>query len=82
VVNDSVGQATFMKIVDCCPAPPDGELGQSSGVSAPLSAINITCTKGSLYLTRPTLATFAARREDLERRRAAVRRTDQRRGAL
>jgi NADPH:quinone reductase len=71
VVYDSVGQATFMKSLDCL--RPRGlmvSFGQSSGVVPPFS-INILATKGSLYLTRPTLATFAARREDLE---AAARR--------
>jgi NADPH:quinone reductase len=71
VVYDSVGQATFMKSLDCL--RPRGlivSFGQSSGIVPPFS-INILAGKGSLYLTRPTLATYAARREDLE---AAARR--------
>jgi NADPH2:quinone reductase len=71
VVYDSVGQATFMKSLDCL--RPRGlmvSFGQSSGVVPPFS-INILAAKGSLYLTRPTLATYAARRENLE---AAARR--------
>jgi NADPH2:quinone reductase len=71
VVYDSVGQATFMKSLDCL--RPRGlmvSFGQSSGIVLPFS-INILAGKGSLYLTRPTLATYAARREDLE---AAARR--------
>jgi NADPH2:quinone reductase len=66
VVYDSVGQATFMKSLDCL--RPRGlivSFGQSSGIVPPFS-INILAGKGSLYLTRPTLATYAARREDLE----------------
>jgi NADPH2:quinone reductase len=71
VVYDSVGQTTFMKSLDCL--RPRGlmvSFGQSSGVVPPFS-INILSGKGSLYLTRPTLATYIARREDLE---AAARR--------
>src|SRR6516164_2003726 len=66
VVYDSVGQATFMKSLDCL--QPRGlivSFGQASGVVPPFS-INILSGKGSLYLTRPTLATYTARREDLE----------------
>jgi NADPH2:quinone reductase len=66
VVYDSVGQTTFMKSLDCL--EPRGlmvSFGQSSGVVPPFS-INILSGKGSLYLTRPTLATYTARREDLE----------------
>jgi NADPH2:quinone reductase len=71
VVYDSVGQTTFMKSLDCL--QPRGlmvSFGQASGVVPPFS-INILSGKGSLYLTRPTLATYTARREDLE---AAARR--------
>jgi NADPH:quinone reductase len=66
VVYDSVGQTTFMKSLDCL--QPRGlmvSFGQSSGVVPPFS-VNILTGKGSLYLTRPTLATYTARREDLE----------------
>lgn len=66
VVYDSVGQATFMKSLDCL--RPRGLMvsyGQASGVVPPFS-VNILSAKGSLYLTRPTLATYAAKREDLE----------------
>jgi NADPH:quinone reductase len=71
VVYDLVGQTTFMKSLDCL--QPRGlmvSFGQASGVVPPFS-INILSGKGSLYLTRPTLATYTARREDLE---AAARR--------
>jgi NADPH:quinone reductase len=71
VVYDSVGQTTFMKSLDCL--RPRGlmvSFGQASGVVPPFS-INILSGKGSLYLTRPSLATYTARREDLE---AAARR--------
>jgi NADPH2:quinone reductase len=55
-----------MKSLDCL--QPRGlivSFGQASGVVPPFS-INILSGKGSLYLTRPTLATYTARREDLE----------------
>lgn len=71
VVYDSVGQATFMKSLDCL--RPRGLMvsyGQSSGMVPPLG-INILSAKGSLYLTRPTLQTYTATREELiERSRA------------
>ena len=66
VVYDSVGQTTFMKSLDCL--APRGlmvSFGQASGMVPPFS-INILSAKGSLYITRPTLLTYTARREDLE----------------
>ena len=66
VVYDSVGQATFLKSLDCL--KPRGLLvffGQSSGAVAPLDPL-LLMGKGSLYLTRPTLGTYIASREDLE----------------
>ncbi len=72
VVYDSVGQATFMKSLDCL--RPRGlmvSFGQASGMVPPFS-INILSAKGSLYLTRPTLQTYTARREDLVARAAAL----------
>jgi NADPH2:quinone reductase len=65
VVYDSVGQATFMKSLDCL--RPMGTLvsfGQSSGSVPPLD-IGILSAKGSLFLTRPSLMAYTARREDL-----------------
>lgn len=65
VVYDSVGQATFMKSLDCL--RPMGTLvsfGQSSGKTPPVD-IGLLGAKGSLFLTRPSLMTYTARREDL-----------------
>ena len=65
VVYDSVGKTTFMKSLDCL--RPFGLMvtfGQSSGASEPLDLKHLAA-KGSLYLTRPTLMTYAAKREDL-----------------
>src|SRR5262249_33727291 len=66
VVYDSVGQATFLKSLDCL--APRGLLaffGQSSGAGSPFDPLMLSA-KGSLYLKRPTLATYIAKREDLE----------------
>jgi NADPH2:quinone reductase len=65
VVYDSVGQATFMKSLDCL--RPMGMLvsfGQSSGAMPPFD-MAVLAQKGSLFLTRPTLMTYTAKRDDL-----------------
>ncbi len=65
VVYDSVGKATFSLSLDCL--APLGLLalfGASSGAPPPLD-VGLLAQKGSLFLTRPTLATYSARREDL-----------------
>jgi NADPH2:quinone reductase len=65
VVYDSVGQATFMKSLDCLrPLGTMVSFGQSSGPVAPLE-LGLLSVKGSLFLTRPTLMTYTAKREDL-----------------
>jgi NADPH2:quinone reductase len=72
VAYDSVGQATFMKSLDCL--RPRGMMvafGQASGIVPPFS-VNILTAKGSLYLTRPTLQTYTAAREELVERANAV----------
>lgn len=64
-VYDSVGKDTFLKSLDCL--RPFGLMvlyGQSSGQPAPLD-LNVLAAKGSLFVTRPTLVTYAAKREDL-----------------
>lgn len=65
VVYDSVGRDTFLKSFDCL--RPMGMLvlfGQASGPVAPFDA-GLLAAKGSLFLTRPTLMTYTARRADL-----------------
>jgi NADPH2:quinone reductase len=65
VVYDSVGQATFMKSLDCL--RPMGMLvsfGQSSGLVPPFDP-GLLSVKGSLFLTRPTLMTYTAQRDAL-----------------
>jgi NADPH2:quinone reductase len=72
VVYDSVGQSTFMKSLDCL--RPRGLMvayGQASGMVPPFS-VNILSAKGSLYLTRPTLQTYTAKREELVERADAL----------
>lgn len=65
VVYDSVGQATFMQSLDCLrPMGTMVTFGQSSGAVAPVD-IAILAAKGSLFLTRPSLMTYTAQREDL-----------------
>jgi len=65
VVYDSVGQATFDQSLDCL--RPMGMLvtfGQSSGAIAPLD-LGLLAAKGSLFVTRPSLMTYTAERDDL-----------------
>jgi NADPH2:quinone reductase len=65
VVYDSVGKTTFMNSLDCL--RPKGlmvSFGQSSGPVGPID-LGILAQKGSLFLTRPTLNTYAAARDDL-----------------
>ena len=65
VVYDSVGQATFMKSLDCLrPMGMMVSFGQSSG-SVPAFDPAILAAKGSLFLTRPSLMAYTAEREDL-----------------
>ena len=65
VVYDSVGKDTFMKSLNCL--APRGMLalfGQSSGSVPPFDP-GLLAQKGSLFLTRPSLAHYAATREEL-----------------
>jgi NADPH:quinone reductase len=65
VVYDSIGKDTFLLSLDCL--APFGLLavfGASSGPPAPFD-VGVLAAKGSLYLTRPTLGTYTAKREDL-----------------
>jgi NADPH:quinone reductase len=65
-VYDSIGKDTFMKSLDCLrPLGTMVSFGQSSG-SVPPFDVGLLAAKGSLFLTRPTLLTYTARRQDLE----------------
>ncbi|MEI9813032.1 MAG: quinone oxidoreductase [Acidobacteriota bacterium] len=66
VIYDGVGQATFHKGFDSL--KPRGLMvtfGQSSGPIGLFDPL-VLSTKGSLYITRPTLGTYIAERADLE----------------
>jgi NADPH2:quinone reductase len=65
VAYDSGGQATFMKSLDCLrPMGMMVSFGQSSGPMPPFD-MALLAQKGSLFLTRPTLMTYTAKRDDL-----------------
>lgn len=65
VVYDSVGRETFMKSMDClAPLGLFVSFGNASGPVPPFD-IGLLAAKGSLFLTRPTLVTYTAKREDL-----------------
>lgn len=65
VVYDSVGKDTFAKSLDCL--SPFGMMVVYGNASGPVPPFDIgqLAAKGSLFLTRPTLATYTAKRDDL-----------------
>lgn len=68
VVYDGVGKATFMDSLSCL--RPRGMMvlyGAASGPVDPLDPQELN-RRGSLFLTRPTLAHYTAQRAELERR--------------
>jgi NADPH2:quinone reductase len=66
VVYDSVGKSTWEGSLDCLqPLGMMVSFGNASGPVAPVN-LGILSQKGSLYVTRPTLATYVASRTDLE----------------
>ena len=72
VVYDSVGKTTFDKGLNLL--RPRGMMvlyGGSSGAVPPFDLIALS-TKGSLYVTRPTLGAYTATREELVARSGAV----------
>lgn len=72
VVYDSVGKTTFEKSLNCL--RPRGLLalfGGSSGPVPPFDLIQLS-SKGSLYVTRPTLWHYVATRSELEWRAGEV----------
>jgi NADPH2:quinone reductase len=67
VVYDSVGRATFEGSLDAlAPLGLMVTFGNASGPVPPLD-VGVLSRKGSLFLTRPTVFSYMARREDLER---------------
>jgi NADPH2:quinone reductase len=72
VVYDSVGKATFDKSLNCL--APRGYMvlfGNASGPVPPFDA-QVLNQKGSLFLTRPTLANYTATVEELNQRAGDV----------
>ena len=65
VVYDSVGRDTFMTSLDCL--APLGLMVSYGNASGPVAAfdLGVLAAKGSLYVTRPTLATYTSKRSDL-----------------
>ena len=72
VVYDSVGKSTWEGSLDCL--SPRGLIVSFGNASGPVAPVNlgILSTKGSLYVTRPTLATHIASRADLVARSNAL----------
>jgi NADPH2:quinone reductase len=64
VVYDSVGKDTFLTSLDCL--RPLGLMISYGNASGPVTTdLGMLAAKGSLYVTRPTLNTYTAKREDL-----------------
>jgi len=65
VVYDSIGKDTFPQSLDCL--SPLGMFVSYGAASGPIAAFNIglLAQKGSLFVTRPTLFTYAAKRANL-----------------
>ena len=72
VVYDSVGAATFLKSLDSL--RPRGMLVSFGNASGPVPAVEplLLSQKGSLFLTRPTLAHYTATPEELQWRAGEV----------
>ena len=66
VVYDSVGKDTFNASIDSL--APLGLMASYGNASGPVPPVDISMlgAKGSLFLTRPSLATYTAKRSDLE----------------
>ncbi len=72
VVYDSVGKSTFEGSLDCL--RPMGMMVSFGNASGPVPAFSpaILAAKGSLFLTRPSLMTYTAEREDLRKTAAEL----------
>jgi NADPH2:quinone reductase len=66
VVYDSIGKDTFTASLDCLqPLGTMVSFGNASGPVPPFS-LNELASRGSLFITRPSLMAYMAKREDLE----------------
>jgi NADPH2:quinone reductase len=72
VVYDAVGKTTWDGSLDCL--RPRGLMVSFGNASGPVPPVNlgILSTKGSLYVTRPTLATYIASHADLLERASSL----------
>ena len=72
VVYDSIGRDTFSKSLDCL--APFGTMVLYGAASGPVPPFDLgqLAQKGSLYVTRPTLFTYTAKRADLEATAAEI----------
>jgi NADPH2:quinone reductase len=66
VVYDAIGASTFTDSLDCL--APLGLMVSFGSASGPVPPVNLgeLASRGSLYITRPTLFSYIARREDLD----------------
>ncbi len=64
VVYDSVGKDTFQASIDCL--QPFGLMVSFGNSSGPVPPMALTALKGSLYITRPSLMSHTANRDNLE----------------
>ncbi len=72
VVYDGVGKATFAGSLDCLrPLGLMVSYGNASGSVPPFDLLTLS-QKGSLFITRPTIASYTAKRSDLEALGAAL----------
>jgi len=72
VVYDSVGKDTFDASLSClAPLGLMVSFGNASGAVPPFE-LSLLSAKGSLFVTRPTLASYIAKRADLERASTAL----------
>ncbi|MFZ6848750.1 quinone oxidoreductase family protein [Undibacterium sp. RuRC25W] len=66
VVYDSIGKDTFINSLDCLsPLGMMVSFGNASGAVPPFS-LNELASRGSLFITRPSLMSYTAKRSDLE----------------
>ena len=65
VVYDSIGKATFMDSLDCL--KPLGMMVTFGNTTGPIDAFSpgILASKGSLFVTRPSIFTYIAKRDNL-----------------
>lgn len=72
VVYDSIGKDTFTGSLDClAPLGMMVSFGNASGPVPPFS-LNELASRGSLFITRPSLMNYTAKREDLEASAASL----------